>query len=415
MLSRMKILVSLCVVCVWIAGCNEMKSGESAKDKGATEPEKVDADNKVSDPTAANAAGSKCAQCAATAPGGKSAAPAKPQTLSQLLDSMKLPEVVATVGDKKITRKDLLTELNLQLPPMFHGKPLPPQVQAAITGNLKEIVKSVVNRAVLLKLAEDDGMKPSPELVEKGFDKYIAKMPPQQKAMIEKQLASQGSSLAKKRAESAANKNAQEMSAINEWIETVVMPKLKVDDDAVQKYYKEHIKDFEQPATVTVAHILVRPKSTNPQQGQTLSPEDQAAFAKTADADAKKKAEGILAQLKTGADFATLAKKESDCPSKADGGKLPPIPRDTSKQSGWDPAFAKAALALKKKGDLSDVVKSAFGYHVIKLLDSKDKSAIPLDKVKDDLKKYLEKQALQKEMPKKLEEEKAKLGVKILI
>lgn len=79
----------------------------------------------------------------------------------------------------------------------------------------------------------------------------------------------------------------------------------------------------------------------------------------------RSEAEKILEELKKGANFAELAKKYSECPSRKRGGDL-----------GWFgkgkmvPEFEKAAFSLKK-GDLSDIVKTQFGYHVIKVTDTK--------------------------------------------
>ena len=85
----------------------------------------------------------------------------------------------------------------------------------------------------------------------------------------------------------------------------------------------------------------------------------------------KKKAEDALKQLKAGADFATLAKKISEDPgSKAKGGDLGYFGRDVQ----FDQQFLQAAFALKKKGQLSGVVQSSLGVHIIELVDRRTKT-----------------------------------------
>jgi peptidyl-prolyl cis-trans isomerase C len=87
-------------------------------------------------------------------------------------------------------------------------------------------------------------------------------------------------------------------------------------------------------------------------------------------ATAKRKADAALAKLKAGADFATLAKQESEDPgSKAKGGDLGYVTRD----SQLDPTFLQAAFALKE-GQLSGVVQTQFGYHIIRVDDRRTKT-----------------------------------------
>jgi len=85
----------------------------------------------------------------------------------------------------------------------------------------------------------------------------------------------------------------------------------------------------------------------------------------------KKKAEDALKQLKAGADFATLAKKISEDPgSKAKGGDLGYFGRDVQ----FDQQFLQAAFALKKNGELSGVVQSSLGFHIIQLVNRRTKT-----------------------------------------
>jgi peptidyl-prolyl cis-trans isomerase D len=135
-----------------------------------------------------------------------------------------------------------------------------------------------------------------------------------------------------------------------------------VTNQQVAAYYQQHEKDFQVPEEVKVRHILIKV--------------DKGADAKT-DAAAKAKAEALLKQIKGGADFAALATANSDDPgSKEQGGELGMIQRGVTV-----PPFEKAAFALQP-GQVSDVVKSDFGYHIIKVEEKETAHLKPLDEVK---------------------------------
>jgi peptidyl-prolyl cis-trans isomerase D len=128
-----------------------------------------------------------------------------------------------------------------------------------------------------------------------------------------------------------------------------------VSDADVQAYYNAHQADYKTPEQVKTRHILITvPKGAD---------------AKT-DAAAKAKAEDLLKQIKGGANFAELAKKNSEDPgSKDNGGDLPMIAT-----AQLDPAYAKAAMALAP-GQTSPVVRSSFGYHIIQT-EAKDAASV---------------------------------------
>lgn len=97
--------------------------------------------------------------------------------------------------------------------------------------------------------------------------------------------------------------------------------------------------------------------------------------------ESKAQAEAILAQLKGGADFAKLAQEHSaDKGSAARGGDL-----GLFAKGRMVPEFEAAAFALQKKGDLSPVVQTQFGYHVIQLEEKRPAGLRPFDEVKDEL------------------------------
>ena len=149
--------------------------------------------------------------------------------------------------------------------------------------------------------------------------------------------------------------------------------KPQVSDAQVQSYYTQHATEFNVPEEVKTRHILI-----------TVAKGADAAT----DAAAKAKAADLLKQIKGGANFAELAKKNSQDPgSKDSGGELPMIPT-----SSLDPAYAKAAMALNP-GQTSDVVRSQFGYHIIQTEAKQAAHAKPLAEVKDQIAAQLSNQA----------------------
>ena len=139
-----------------------------------------------------------------------------------------------------------------------------------------------------------------------------------------------------------------------------------VTDAEVAARYEENKALYLEPERRRVAHILI----------ENLEDDDAA----------KEKADSILVELKEGADFAELAKEKSDDLVSAEiGGDLEWIDRDM-----MEPAFEEAAFALAAKGDVSEVVKTEFGYHIIKLTDFVPEQVKTLDEMSSEIKAQLE-------------------------
>lgn len=165
----------------------------------------------------------------------------------------------------------------------------------------------------------------------------------------------------------------------------------KVDfDELAKEYYQAHPDKFMRPEEVHAEHILISTQSRS-------------------DADAKKRAEMVLKKVKANpADFEKLAEKYSDDPSvKSNHGDLGFFSR---KQ--MVPSFSKAAFALKEKGDISGLVKSRFGYHIIKLLGKRAAGKVPFAEVKDKLVAQQKEQLVKKYKQEAVEKVRAIKGIK---
>ncbi len=140
---------------------------------------------------------------------------------------------------------------------------------------------------------------------------------------------------------------------VESFLKKKVETEAQVSDADLQKFYEQNKDKFKSGEQIKASHILVK---------------------------TEKEAKDILAQIKAGGNFEELAKKNSVDSSSAKGGDL-----------GWFgkgsmvPVFEKAALALKEN-QVSDVVKSDFGFHIIKLTGKRAAGIRPLEEVKDQIK-----------------------------
>ena len=148
--------------------------------------------------------------------------------------------------------------------------------------------------------------------------------------------------------------------------------RIEFTEDDAKKNYSENIKQFENPEQIKASHILIKPDAGDP----NTDPNEAKAQAKT-------KAEKLLKKVKDGADFATLAKANSSCPSAAKGGDLGFFGRGR-----MVPAFDDAVFELKV-GQVSSIVETRFGYHIIKVTDRKDASTTSFEQARDDILKIL--------------------------
>jgi peptidyl-prolyl cis-trans isomerase C len=158
--------------------------------------------------------------------------------------------------------------------------------------------------------------------------------------------------------------------AMLEKIDQKNQPSLQDLEAWAQTSYKANSKKYEQPEQVRASHILIR----------------------TAEPDAKAKAEAILKELRDGADFSKLAKDKSQDPgSAAKGGDLGFFARGRMIKPFEDTAFGMA-----KAGDISEVIESPFGFHIIRLDEKKPAGLQPYAEVKDLLMRQAQNEILNK-------------------
>jgi peptidyl-prolyl cis-trans isomerase D len=144
-----------------------------------------------------------------------------------------------------------------------------------------------------------------------------------------------------------------------------LQPQVAVSDREIELYYQDHREEFRQEEEACASHILVKVKAGDAGEGHP-------------EAEAQKLAQGLLDQVKAGGDFAALAKKSSeDQGSAQNGGDLGCFP-----PGRMLPEFDDAVFALQP-GQVSDLVKTSFGFHVIRLTSKREAAVLPLAQVKE--------------------------------
>jgi len=165
---------------------------------------------------------------------------------------------------------------------------------------------------------------------------------------------------------------------IDKFVRTEIVPKVAVTPEDESKFYNENRERMKRPETVRASHILLRAgASSSAEERQTQ----------------KTKSEDLLGRVRKGEDFASLAKENSqDTGSAPNGGDLGYFPRGR-----MVPQFDEAVWALKV-GEISPVVETPFGYHIIKVTDKKPEGFTPLDEVRPQIKEYLSVMKTQEQM-----------------
>jgi len=165
-------------------------------------------------------------------------------------------------------------------------------------------------------------------------------------------------------------------------IKQQVQGNVEIDDADVQKYFQNNKENFLRPAAFRVSHILVMPFS--PEMIKNTKIEDLQDRKEELRQKAKKKILGIQKELKNGAEIADLAKKYSHDESTAqNGGDLGFFYAD-----GVEKVFADAVSKLEV-GEVSDVVETTFGFHLIELTETKPSEYALFDDMREAIQKHL--------------------------
>lgn len=180
--------------------------------------------------------------------------------------------------------------------------------------------------------------------------------------------------------------------AIKKYIDENVTKKIVITQDELAKYYSEHPTEFQHPDIVRTSHILIIPAGGTAEQ----------------DTAAKQRAEALLARVKKGEDFARLARENSMDGSASQGGDI-----GFASKEALAPEYAEAAFSLPIGG--VQIIKTQYGYHILKVTEKKKEGLSTLQEVKDQLTEFLKNQKSEAELTKLVNQLRDQGKVEILI
>ncbi len=291
---------------------------------------------------------------------------------------------VAVVNGVNISQGDF-DEAMSRVQAQFHrsGKFPSPAELAQIK---KGVLDNLIAEELLYQETQRKGIKVDPKTLDEQIEAMKKRFPSE--AEFKSWLSTMNLS------ESGFRSRLERNMAVKALIDNEFSEKIAVSDGEIKAYYDSHLESFKKPEQVKASHILVK-----------VEPQAE----KSQKAEARKKLEMIQGKLQKGEDFGTLAKEYSEGPSKANGGDLGYFSHGRMVKP-----FDEAAFALKP-GEVSEIVETQFGYHLIKVTDKTAATTIPYDEVKDRLRQYLSQEKLRKEMGPYLEGLRSEAKVEVLV
>jgi foldase protein PrsA len=260
-------------------------------------------------------------------------------------------EVVAKVGSKSISKEDLYTTLVDQ-----YG-------EAALDTLIAEKIVELESKEKEITVKKSE-MEEELQTIQDSYGDEEA---------FNEALASSGASL----------DSVKENIKTYLLTEKLLQDRISISDDQVKEYFEENKDSFAQEEQVEASHILVEDEET---------------------------AKEVKEKLDNGGDFAELAKEYSTDTSNAEsGGELGFFAKGEMVAEFDEKAFT------MKKGEISEPVKTEFGYHIIKVTDKKEAKEAVLDEHKEEVKDLLFDQALQTEYGTWLEEQKEEYKIENLL
>ena len=299
-------------------------------------------------------------QTAASAVNGAKEGSAKVPIAQTETNLNKEDSMIAKVNGTPITSGQVEQELR-NIVAQYQNNVPPDQLQQLQPKLRTQALENLINTQLLFREADRRGIKPSSEAINTELDGIISRFPSPE--AFQQQMTKVGISR-----EQMVKDIEQQLKVTALVKEALVAVETTVTDEEVSQFYQGNPDSFKSPEQVRAQHILLKINAND-----------------TPEMRSQKRLElaSLSGKIENGADFSKIAGEKSECPSKEQGGDLGFFERGRMVKP-----FEEAAFTLKV-GEVSDIVETQFGYHIIKITDRKEAGTVPLEEAREVIENYL--------------------------
>jgi parvulin-like peptidyl-prolyl isomerase len=261
--------------------------------------------------------------------------------------------IVAKVNGEIITKTQLDREVRAVLDRLGPAPSAEEEARRA-TELRQQILDQIINNMLIMQVAQEKGLRVPPRYFEEWKANIMKEMKIETEEEFLRQAELQGMD------EATLQKQFEENLLIGEIRRMEVENKISLTEDQIDKYYRDHIQEYTEPAKVRLREIVVR-------------------FEAGGEAEAEDKARRLLQDIQQGADFAEVARRHSDANSREAGGDLGFF----EKRELAEP-LAEVAFQLAP-GDVSDIIRFESSLRIIRVEEKTEEKTMSLDSVRKEI------------------------------
>jgi peptidyl-prolyl cis-trans isomerase C len=280
-------------------------------------------------------------------------------------DEQDTAQPVARVNGVEISQEEFNSEINIYM--QRHRRPESQLSEEQMAELRSQILESIIERELLYQKSVMSGIAVESAEVEAQLETIKKRFV--NEAGFDKALEQMGMT------EAEVKKEIERGIAIRKLIDREVAASIVVADEESRAFYRQNPDLFKQPEQIRASHILVKadPKASDAEKAR-----------------ARQKIESVQNKIAQGDDFADLAREYSEGPSSVRGGDLGYFQRGQMVKAFEDTAFG------LKINEVSPIVETPFGYHIIKLFDRKPEKKMDYSQVKDRIEERLKGEKVEK-------------------